>query len=169
MKRAGLLMVPLFLLVVLVVAVAAQIPNQETMPADVRTFLDQYLADTFPIGPTTIVTAQRAERPWNFVQDMSGSVYDDSVHLQISTGPTKTVWTNLAALYYPPQEIWCVLLKTGTARQPSYSAVFVGVHVDLYNAGLVVHQANRAPGSPELAAQLSALGCDLPRPADNLP
>jgi hypothetical protein len=161
MKRTALLAIPFLLLVMLVIAVAAEVPREEALPADVQARLEQYLAYTFPPGMMEVLAAQRAERPWNFGRQMSDIVFGDSVHFQTDTGPTRTQRANLADLYYPPKEVWCALLSTADEEQASQTVVFVGLHMDMYNADLVVHEAPDDLSSQALAELLSTIGCSF--------
>jgi hypothetical protein len=161
MKRLTALLIPLLLLVVLVVVVAAELPRAPQLPRDVQARLDQYIAYSYPPGTVTVHSAERARRAWRFSEDMSESVFGDSVHFQTDTGPTHTGRLNLSSLYYPPKEAWCVLLEiAGSAGDVSYAVVFVGLHMDMYNADLVVHEGV-ALSSPEFLDNLTTIGCDL--------
>ena len=159
MKRTALLTIPFLLLVTLAIAVAAEVPREEVLPADVQARLEQYLGYTFPPGTVRMLAAQRADRPWNFDRQMSDLVFGDSVHFQTDTGPTRTQRANLAALYYPPKEVWCALLSIGEGEQAPHTVVFVGLHMDMYNADLVVHEAPSDLSSSALAEILSTIGC----------
>lgn len=166
MKRATALFIPLLLLAALVVVVAAELPGEPELPSDVQSRLDQYIAYSFPPGTVTIASAERARRAWLFSEDMSGSAFGDSVHFQTDTGPTHTQRLNLSALYYPPKEGWCVLLEisdptSGSPGSLSYEVVFVGLHMDMYSADLVVHRGAAALPNPELLDDLATIGCDL--------
>jgi hypothetical protein len=161
MKRAALLATPFLLLIMLVIAVAAEVPREEALPADVHARLEQYFTCTFPPGIVEVLAAQRADRPWNFSREMSDVVFGDSVHFQTDTGPTRTQRANLAALYYPPKEVWCALLSTADEEQASQTVVFVGLHMDMYYADLAVHEAADDLSSQALAELLSTIGCSF--------
>jgi hypothetical protein len=155
-------MIPLLLLSVMVLVVAAEIPREPGIPADVEARLGQYIAYSFPSGIATVDQVERAPRAWEFRQDMGLTTFGDSVHFQTDTGPTRTHRSNLSALYYPPKELWCALLAVaGESGEPTYSVVFVGLHMDMYNADLVVHEGARDLSSQELREGLAAVGCDL--------
>jgi hypothetical protein len=162
MKRATVLLIPLLLLGVLVLVVAAEIPREPGIPEDVGARLDQYVAYSFPPRRATVVRVERARRAWEFGQDMSLTTFGDSVHFQTDTGPTRTHRLSLSALYYPPKELWCALLAVGgESGRPTYSVVFVGLHMDMYNADLVVHEGARDISAREMREGLAAVGCDL--------
>ncbi len=163
MKRTAALIIPVLLLTVLVVVVVAQIPQGETLPEDVQNQLDQYIAYTYPPRSVTMVAVEQARRPWNFYEEMSYTSFGDSVVFQTDTGPTYTQRLNLTRLYYPPKEMWCALLEIADARggSPSYAVVFVGLHLDMYNADLVVHEGARDLSSKQFGDDLVAIGCDL--------
>jgi hypothetical protein len=162
MKRATVLLIPLLLLGAMVLVVAAEIPREPAIPADVGARLGQYLAYSFPRGTASLERVERARRAWEFGQDMSLATFGDSVHFQTDTGPTRTQRLNLSTLYYPPKELWCALIAvTDRSAQRSYSVVFVGLHMDMYNADLIVHEGARDLSNQELREGLVAVGCDL--------
>jgi hypothetical protein len=161
MKKGTLLIIPLMLLVVLVVAVAAEIPDGADLPPGAGQRLADYIGASFPPGTVTMQTAERATRPWNFGEEMSSTSFGSSVHFQTDTGPTQTQRLNLSALYYPPVEIWCLLLEREEGAEISYAVVFLAQHVDLHNGDWLIHEAGDDLSSPQFRETLSAVGCDL--------
>ena len=65
-------------------------------------------------------------------------------------------------LPYPPKELWCVLLSHDDAAGKTSSAiVFVGLHMDMYNADWMVHKGPRDLSTPGVIESLRLVGCDL--------
>lgn len=157
MKRKFWLLVPVLLLVVLVVVVAAEIPEEETLPADVQALVEHYIAAVYPFNDAKVEGWSRARQPWNFEPEMSRIAYGASLHFQTDAGPTQTVRANLSTLPYPPQQVWCARLND------SPDVVYVGLHLDLYNADLVIHTA-AGDSRAELLKQLQAIDCVLQLP-----
>lgn len=162
MKRVIFLVVPVFLLTVLVVVVAAAMPEKAAAPAEVQTRLDQYIAHLSSPEAATVRLAERAKKPWNFHQGMSHAVFGDGVHFQADRGRTGGL-----PLPFPPRELWCVVLERGdnsadsSGRGESYAVVFVGLHMSMYEADWMVHEGDGDVSSAEFRRALSMIGCDL--------
>ncbi len=62
----------------------------------------------------------------------------------------------LAALPFPPDEVWCVLLDTGEQRT---NVVLGALHMGSYNADWVVHELPATWSVAERNAVLADLGC----------
>jgi hypothetical protein len=161
MKKSTLLIIALMLLVVLVVAVAAEIPDGADLPPGADQRLAEYIGASFPPGTVTMQAAEQAARPWNFGEEMSHTSFGSSMHFQTDTGPTHTQRLNLSTLYYPPVEVWCLLLEREEGAETSYAVVFLAQHVDLHNGDWVIHEIGDDLSSPQFRETLSALGCDL--------
>lgn len=161
MKKSTLLIIPLLLLVVLVVVVVAELPEEIELPPGAQDRLDQYIAYTFAPGTVTMQAVERARRPENLSEDMEGTTFGDSVHFQTDTGPTHTLRSNLSALYFPPKEVWCVLLARERDGEPTYAVAFVSLHMDMYNGDWVIHQGPNDLSAPESMETLRLIGCDL--------
>jgi hypothetical protein len=163
MKRTSLLIVPLLLLVVLVVAVAAQIPEEAGLPAGVQARLEQYLPSPHALGKAAVLSVARARQPWRFSKDMSYSVLGDSVYFQTDYPLTWKEGGGPSPLPFPPRELWCALLE-GEDRltgERSYAVVFVGLHMDMYNGDWMVHEGPTDRSLPALLQGLSTIGCDF--------
>jgi hypothetical protein len=159
MSRVFWLAVPLLLLSLCAVVVAAEIPQEETLPADVQALLEGYVTAAYPFSEVQVAATGRARRPWNFESEMSRVAYVDSFHVHADAGPTPTLRTSLSLLPYPPQQVWCARLNLEPA-QPVPAFVYVALHLDLYNADLVVHKA-AGDSQAELLRQLRVLDCNL--------
>jgi hypothetical protein len=158
MKRAILLALTVLLLVALGAVVLAEIPAQTGMPAAAQARLGQYLATAYPSGGVVVQVAVRAKRAWRFDQAMSGVVFGDSVYYQTDSGPGWTERDSLLPLPYPPKEVWCVLLKVAPSLEgTAYRVVFPALHMDMYNADWLVHEAPQDLGGQALAT----IGCEL--------
>ena len=163
MRRAGFLIVPLLLLVVLVVAVAAEIPQEAGLPADVQMRLEQYLPSPHALGKATVLSVARARQPWRFSKQMSYSVLGDSVYFQTDSPLTWQEGSGPSPLPFPPKELWCALLE-GEDRQTgerSYSVVLIGLHMDMYSGDWMVHEGPTDRSLSALLEGLSTIGCDF--------
>ena len=156
MKRSILLMIPAILLVVWVVVVAAEIPEEAGLPAGAESRLDQYIAHSLSPGSITAHSVKRARKPWNFNQAVSSRVDGDTVCYQ-----TDSSYSGMP-LPFPPKEMWCVLLETDARSGVTpYGGVFVGLHMDMYNSDWVVHEIATDFSTPGFEETLSLIGCDL--------
>jgi hypothetical protein len=161
MKRTLPIIILLFLLVVLVVVVAAKLPEEVRLPPGAQDCLDQYIAYTFPPGTAHVQAVERARRPENLSEDEERITFGDSVHFQTDSGPTHTQRLDLSTLYFPPKEVWCVLLARQESGARSYSVVFAGLHMDMHNGDWVIHYGPQDLAAPEFMETLRLLGCDL--------
>jgi hypothetical protein len=160
LKRLTFLAVPVLLLLLLVVAVAAEIPDEVGLPAGAKIRLDQYVASALSADLPTVKWAVRARLPWNFDRRMGKSAFGSGVHFQTDHGPSGSL--PLPSL---PSELWCVLLEQesstgGSSQAPSDCLVFVGLYMSLYEADWIVHEGSIRPSAPEFAETLSLLGCE---------
>jgi hypothetical protein len=129
------------------------------LPFDVQARLDEYRADQFWPGTMAVQSVARAHKPWRFTEEMTSGAFGDSVHFQ-----TIQYSGNLGALRFPPDEVWCVLLEREgitVEEAPPSVVVFLALHMDMYVADWIVHEAVGSPSSPELGRILSTIGCDL--------
>jgi hypothetical protein len=124
----------------------------------------------------TVVSVERAKKPWNLTGEMSRAVFGYSVHFPSDYGPAQPSGNDLMSLPYPPKEVWCALVEQasldadpeGSADGPTYEILFVGLHMTMYNADWMVHKgtpvgpaAQPGPSGIGLQEALSAIGCDL--------
>jgi hypothetical protein len=155
------LLVPVLLLVAWVAVVMAEVPVHASLPADVQARLGQYIGHVSGPATPSLRWVERAKRPWRFTRAMSDSVFGNGVHFQADEGPSGTL-----PLPFPPEELWCVLLDRASdpaedPAGPSYSMVFVGLHMSMYEADWLVHESAADTFSPEFRQSLSQVGCDL--------
>jgi len=159
MKRAFLLIVPALLLLALGIVVIAQTEDGGGgLPFDVQARLDEYLADQFWPGTMAVQAVARAHKPWRFTEEMTSGAFGDTVHFET----TQSSGT-LGALRFPPDEVWCILLEREgitVEEAPPSLVVFVALHMDMYVAEWIVHEAVSKPSSPEFRRILSTVGCD---------
>lgn len=165
MKKLLLLSIPVlvpgFVLVLLFL-------YSKKQPPAWRSELDKYVAYTEHGSSLRIFeqAAVRAGRPWEFNGGSGYIVYGDTPYYitENTYQPGVTGGFSRMPLPYPPEELWCVLLKLEPNHAPAsfhYQLVFVARHQDLYNADWVIHAAIQPPSSPEIEQTLSRLGCDI--------
>jgi len=153
MKRFIALAIPFLVLVSVAVTLAwfeaRRAPNWEIK-------LNNYVAQSGLVPETMQIKAVvEAGRPWNFSATMGKSVRND--------------WPwDVDELPFPPTAMRCVLLQQegksafAVAGEPERQVIYVGYHNDtLWRAGWLVHEGPQAPFTPELAADLATIGCDL--------
>jgi hypothetical protein len=142
-------------------AVVAQTHDGDgALPFDSQARLNEYLADQFWPGTMAVQSVVRAHKPWRFTEEMTSGAFGDSVHFQ-----TTQYSDTLGALRFPPDEVWCVLLERKgitVEEAPPSIVVFVALHMDMYNADWIVHEAVGSRSSPGSRSILSTIGCDLP-------
>ena len=176
MRSTSVLAIPLLLLVVLVVVAGAQIPQEPGLPVGVQTRLEQYTDFWYPSGAATVVSAERAKKPWNLTGEMSHALFGDSAHFSSDYGPAGHSGNDVMRLPFPPKEVWCALVEQanldadpeGSGEGPTYEVLFVGLHMTMYNADWMVHKGaplgpalQSGPSGVGLQETLSAIGCDL--------
>lgn len=167
------------LLLVLAVTLVAVAVAERSLPPAWRAELDRYLAYKSGVLSTDVqvLRVARASRPWQFgadgsrPRDLSRVVLGDRAYFQVDRSYSGDERYGFQPLPFPPQEVYCVLLRHGTgagglSTEVGYAVVFVALHQDLYNAAWVVHEGPPDPFAPALAASLSRIGCDpsLDRP-----
>jgi hypothetical protein len=153
----------LLLLVLLVIAVAAEIPESPGLPTGVQTCLDRYIASSFAPSQANVLVVRRAQRPWNFSRALSERVLGDTVYFQTDASLTWTVGSGPSPLPFPPKELWCAILAGGDvlSGEKEYSFVFVGLHMDMYNGDWLVHETVNSPFTSDSEATLSQIGCEM--------
>jgi hypothetical protein len=159
MKRASLLVITLLLFASLGVIVVAQMPDDaERFSGLAQARLGEYINGEYWSGTAKVERAARAHKPWLFEKEWGSGVSGDGVRFHTADGSPV-----LGSLRFPPDQLWCVLLKRvepAPGDRP-YAVVFVGLHIDMYNADWLVHRATDDLASPELLEALSRLDCDL--------
>jgi hypothetical protein len=164
---------------ILVLAVVLLVLGRQATPAWSEA-LDEYLAfeNRPPTSTLDVRQTMHAGRPWNFKEAMSASVLKAPYRLENSraiesTSPrslvSDTLLYEIAAipLSYPPQDLWCVLLKYQRKaslthdREAGYRVVYAALHKDLYTAEWVIHISADDFPSQRLAQTFQAIGCKL--------
>ena len=122
--------------------------------------LNSYIARSRLAGETITVLAQvGASRPGKFSPAMGRALANES----------GWPWGNdELPPPYPPSAVRCVLLErerkftTGETGEPLRQVIFVSYHSDgLWRAGWLTHEGPQEVFTPELMANLDAIGCDL--------
>jgi hypothetical protein len=176
MRSRSVLAVPLLLLVVLVAATGAQIPEERGLPVGVQTRLEEYTDFWYAPGAAVVVSVERAKKPWNLTGEMSHAVFGQSAYFPGDHGPAWPSGNEPMPLPYPPKEVWCALVEQtnldadpeGSAGGTTHEVLFVGLHMTMYNADWMVHKGTPlGPASQSslsgagLQETLSTIGCDL--------
>jgi hypothetical protein len=168
MRKAPLLIIPV-LVVIVIGAVFAVYESRRT--PEWRVELNRYTAvqDATEARTTTVLAATKARQPWNLTRDARTVVYGDSAHYITDAGyGGQSAGSGTIPLPYPPEEVWCALLKqertsTGTSEvRVAYDVVLVALHQDLYNADWVVHAGIGDPSGQRAAELLPLVGCAVP-------
>jgi len=149
-----------FPLLVLVGAVTTVLALEARRVPDWESELNSYIARSrLPSETVTVVAQVEASRPWNFSPAMGRAMANES-GWPWGSGELPPP--------YPPTAVWCVLLErgrklaTGEAGEPLRQVIFVSYHSDgLFRAGWLTHEGPQEVFTPELAAHLDAIGCDL--------
>ena len=154
MKKHVLIFIPT--LIVAGVVVVLLLLNHLQAPAW-KPIIDQYLAYLPTTGDPSFQVNEvvRASQPENFNSAMSAGSFSASVIFQSSTTIDADYSAALDPIPYPPDDVWCVLLKDGGEQE----LVFAALHNSLYNADWIVHISPAAWGSAELETDLNSLGC----------
>lgn len=159
MKRASLLVFTLLLFALSGIIVVAQMPeDSEQLPALAQVRLGEFLAGDSWSGTATVDKAARAHKPWLFIEEWgAGGSEGRALFRTAQESPV------LSALHFPPDRLWCVLVKRvePVAGDRPYEVVFLGLHITMYNADWVVHRATGDLASHEFLESLAVLGCNL--------
>lgn len=148
MKRAALLLVPPL---VLVAVVAGVIAVEARRPREWQVELKAYLQHQriSALAELSVQAAAWAGAPHNFSPDMSQAVFGNEMRRM--------------DLPYPPEAVWCVLLRRDGARgDVPYQVVFVAHHADPpWYDDWVVHEGVGNPLAPVFVEGLRMIGCEL--------
>lgn len=106
-----------------------------------------------------IVFQERANRPWEFISELRGLTFGDSMFYQVNVAYTGQ--NGPRPLPFPPTEIWCIQLRLSGevgAGQKVDRYLFVARHQDLYNADWVTYEP---PGdlTQSPTAVFAKIGC----------
>jgi hypothetical protein len=146
------------LIAVLLVLSAMVLVNRLTTP-QWKVRLDQYLAIQNASGEPAyhLVSAVQASQPAEFTASMSSESYSQSAIFSTSMGVGEQFTSQMLPLPYPPDTVWCVLLKGNSQQQ----VVYIALHNSLYNADWVVHIPPQPFESPALKSNLIRIGCSF--------
>ncbi len=136
--------------VIALVVVAAAVVMQAHRGPDWQLVLNDYVAQSAsPDEAKPAQTVAAARHPEAFTGSMGRAARGD------------VLW-EFVTPDFPPRDVQCVLLDRSGAEQRR-EVVYVAYHDDgLYRVGWRVYRAGEAPFTPELLADLHAIGCDLP-------
>jgi hypothetical protein len=165
--RRWLLLALLLLLFLAAAAAGTAIVSRREgrLPAPAQVRLEQYVAYAWPGRQVVVDRVDRAAHPSRLTEDISGVSFGKSTHFRTEPGISDVEEGALAPLFFPPDELWCVLLKG--MGPPAGQVVLVALHSDLYKADWIVHQGPADASSVEAQHLLSTLGCRLiPEPGD---
>jgi hypothetical protein len=157
MKRIIALAFPF---VVLVGAVITVLALEARRTPDWQSELNSYVARSrLPDETITVLAEVEASRPWKFSLAMGKAVANEN----------GWPWGNgELPPPFPPTAVRCVLLErerkpaAGGPGESIRQVIFVGYHTDgLWRAGWLTHEGPLEAFTPELTANLGAIGCDL--------
>jgi hypothetical protein len=94
----------------------------------------------------------QARLPQKFRAEMSTASYGNTPYY-VTTHRANPNYPGQKPLPYPPNDLWCVKLKSTDPTVPQ--AVVLALHQDIYNADWVMHQVT----DPETA--LATVGCQF--------
>jgi len=130
-----------------------------------ETALDDYLAykRTLSGRSFTVSLSMQARMPMAFTEDWSGATFGDTHYYAVDYLYDDEGSLGQRPLPFPPQEVWCVLVKEQGAPEGTdpYHLLFVALHQDLYGADWIVHEGVSKLLSREAATTMTALGCEL--------
>lgn len=130
--------------------------------------LDQYIVykEHDRAASISVQAMDHASRPWMFAQEPGDLVFDHLEYVQTTGTPFLSGGSVYKPLAYPPQDIWCILLKVDQRSLPqgaAYEVAFAARFSDLYNAVWVIITSNEPVSSTPLRQRLSSIGCDAAR------
>ena len=154
MRKRLLIYIPTLLVIGVMVALLLLTNRQ---PPKWKTALDQYLTYLRSTGQPSyqLVSAVSASLPANFTPLMSAESFSDSVIFQTDLNTNDPSSAGTQPIPYPPDQVWCVLLKDGGQQH----VVYIALHNSLYNADWIVHTSADPWGSSELQNSLDRLSC----------
>ena len=156
MKRIIALAFPFLVLIGAVITVLAL--EARRVP-DWQSELNSYIARSrLPNETITVLAEVEASRPWNFGPAMGRAVANEN----------GWPWGNGELPPYPPTAVRCVFLERerkptlGESGESIRQVIFITYHSDgLWRVGWLTHEGPQEVFTPELAANLDAIGCDL--------
>ena len=120
-------------------------------PTSMATLVSEYVHPFIDRG-VTIVQYVQARLPQNFRAEMSEASYGNTPYY-ITTHRANPDYPGQKPLPYPPNELWCVKLKSTDVAAPP--VVVLALHQDIFNADWVMHEVS----DPETV--LPAVGCQF--------
>ena len=97
-----------------------------------------------------IVQYVQARLPQNFRAEMSAASYGNTPYY-VTTHRANSNYPGQKPLPYPPNDVWCVKLKSTDPTAPQ--VVVLALHQDIYNADWIMHEVT----DPETV--LATVGC----------
>ncbi len=154
----GVALVLLALLLIFVLSPSGQRSTWETALSDYLTYKRTLFGKSFAVS-----LSMQARTPMAFTEAWSGATFGDTQYYAVDYLYDAEGSLGQRPLPFPPQEVWCVLVKERGAPEGTdpYQLLFVALHQDLYNADWVVHEGVAELLSQEAAAAMTALGCEL--------
>jgi hypothetical protein len=136
--------------------------------------MDVFVAETIRAAVGQDVEIEQyveASLPRNYQREMSKVPFDGFRSYSTTQWPVQKQYTtawgevmiytasyfawNARPLPYPPEDVWCVRLKSADPTVPR--VLLIAFHKDIYTASWVVHEPN------DVAAVLAAVGCRFSR------
>jgi hypothetical protein len=154
MKKRLIIYIPSIAVLVLLLALLL-LSNYQT-PAW-KTMLDQYLFFLRSAGEPSyqMVAAVQASQPSHFTPNMTTGSFSNSVTYLPTESFDGDYFSGLEPVPYPPDQVWCVLLKDDGQQE----LVFVALHNSDYSTNWIVHIPSDPWGSPALQSTMESLGC----------
>ncbi len=131
---------------VLIIVLSGNRPGSSTSMA---TLVTDYVYPFIDRG-AAIKQYVQASLPQNFRAEMSKASYGNTPYYA-TTHRANPNYPGQMPLPYPPNDLWCVQLKSADPAAPQ--VVVIALHQDIYNADWVMHEVT----DPE--AVLAAVGC----------
>ena len=125
--------------------------NRSGSPSRVDTLAGEFVSSFVDHG-VTIQQYVQARLPQNFQAEMSKASYGNTPYY-ITTYRANPAYPGQKPLPYPPNDVWCVRLKSANVTAPQM--VIMALHQDIFNADWVMHEVI----DPEAAA--AAVGCQF--------
>jgi hypothetical protein len=119
MKKRFLIFIPM--IVVIGMMVGFLLLNNRQTPAW-KPILDRYLTYSRMTGESVyrMINAVQAAQLANFTSAMSGGSFSDSVIFQTTFNVDAQYSAGLQPMPYPPDDVWCVLLKDNSLPRAGY-------------------------------------------------
>jgi hypothetical protein len=156
MKRTLFATIALVAGIILIVALALVLRESPGRHVENwQTIVNAYIEHKGWAHTASVEQAIQADNPENFAQGIGlrtlaqGPYYvvDEPFGGQNGSKP----------LPYPPEDVWCVLLKHPEGYP--HRLIFAVYHVDLYSAEWVIHEDELAPFNEQTQERVAQLGC----------